>query len=744
MANADIGIKFDINSLGPHTNLKFDDKTSSIKIGIFANNGIGKTFISRAFRLASPMGDFTSQDTNNILKTNENKGKFIFETVYQDNPSKQLEIILNKDSEPIIQNNTDYLFHVFNSDYVADNLEYYGYRPLDDIEGYILGKSNIDVKKEEIKLEELIEELEKLHNKIKITIENAIEDLDALEINKNIKNYRAIKFENVMKGIDLKEEESFESLKNMRQNLESMPEDIRDIPILEYSIKNSVLVDIEDFLLTIFDKSNLNGEFVDRVKSEQDFIEKGIELYDLDNDNKCPFCKQKLNEKAFKIIDFYIQYIQDKEAKIIKKIDVKIKNLKKFKSNIEEHNNRFNKINTQFNSVKKYLPSYSDTELKSLDDNEIILDTIDEIIKMFEIKREDITFTKFDLKNQIIKIKNFLEKLKRNFDSQNEKISLLNDKKNSIKDERLQLNKRLCDSRAKDILKEQKINIKKSKNVDSKIKVLKNEIKEKENKSKINKKRKVVESLKYFLNFFFDGKYDFNSEEFCITFNDEILSNNAKHVLSDGEKGIVAFCYYLAITHTIIEKEDDYKNLFFIIDDPISSMDFNFVYAVARSIEEIKGHFNTGRYVRFILFTHNLEFMNCLMRNGIINQKYILEKGNMNKWNKQLMLPYDNHLLDILKISKGEKNPSHTTPNSIRHILESICKFEHRDKKLEKYVSENPKLKDDGYIYYLMQDLSHGNLRYQPPIAEGDIKKACNVVINHILERYPGQIEGLI
>jgi len=89
----------------------------------------------------------------------------------------------------------------------------------------------------------------------------------------------------------------------------------------------------------------------------------------------------------------------------------------------------------------------------------------------------------------------------------------------------------------------------------------------------------------------------------------------------------VAFCYYLATVHTIIETEDDYEKLFFVIDDPISSMDFNYVYRVAQSIRHINKHFGIeSRQVRFIILTHNFEFMNLLMRNNIINQNIFLKK----------------------------------------------------------------------------------------------------------------------
>ncbi|OEC84384.1 MULTISPECIES: AAA family ATPase [Methanobacterium] len=738
-----IDLKLDVENFGPHTNLQYQGRISSVKIGMFANNGVGKTFISRAFRLASPLNG--SKTSNNILTTNQTEGKFIFEL---DNPNdsvkqtRNLEITLVKDSKPIINNDTGYLFHVFNSDYVTDNLELNNYNPpSDDIQGYILGEANIDVTKENLELEKLKKQQVIIHDKIKEAIEKAIKDLDTLKINKNTKEYKNITFERVIEGIIVEERESFDSLKDMHQKLKSMPDDTKDVPIIYYTIDSSVLNDIESPLCTAFDKSTLHQNFVDEIKSKQDFIEHGLNLH-RSNKEYCPFCKQNLNENAIEIINQYNQYIQDSEAKAIKQIENTIKKLEKLKSDIQKYHNDFNEINTKFNKVKTYLPSQKN-ELKSLDDNEPILSKIEEIIEMFITKKDDIAFTDFDFKEQINDINHYLEQLKQDLKEHVEEINALNNTKNSIKNEKLQLNKRLCNARYLDILKEQKTNVQESESLDSEISDLDSDIKEKERKTKIDKKQKVIESLKYFLNFFFHEKYSFDEENFCIKFKDEILSDNATHVLSDGEKGIVAFCYYLATVHTIIEKKEDYKNLFFVIDDPISSMDFHFVYAVAQSIRKINKHLALESNDRFIILTHNLEFMNLLMRNKVVKEKYILKKSIISKWTKESMLPYENHLSDILKISKREEPPSHTTPNSIRHVLETICKFENRDKNIGDFMSENQKLENNGYIYSVMQDLSHGVLRSQPPVTDEDVIDACTVVIDFISDKYQGQIEGL-
>lgn len=742
---ADFEVELDIENFGPHTNLNFIDKTNSIKMGIFANNGIGKTFISRAFRLVSLINSSTSfedLETNNILTTNQQRGKFKYKIINPDGTVKTLQIELKKDADPIITDNTGYFFHVFNSDYVKDNLELNDYNPPgDNIQGYILGKSFIDVTKEKLKLQTIESKLEKIHLKIKDATENALSDLDTLKIRKSTKEYKMITFENLIKGVNISEDESYESLIEDHTQLKSLPTNMDDVPLLEYNIIKTPVKDIQTLLSTHYAKSKLGKEFVDKIKSKQLFIEDGIELYDTQK-NVCPFCHQDLEKKALNLIKLYEEYITDSEAKTSKKIDLTIKKLKELKSNIQNQYNEYNKITLLYNDAKKYFPSLKKDVLTPLVDNTSILWNIDELIKMLSLKKQDIESTDFQFEESIKEIESFLKELKTILNNQNSKINSLNKIKKSTNNEILELNRKLCKARYLNLSNEEESNIKKFNELSLEISDLKKEIIKKENKSKIDKKRKVVETLQYFLNFFFNGKYKFDKNKFCITFMDEKLSNNATHVLSDGEKGIVAFCYYLATVHNIIEKEDDYKNLFFIIDDPISSMDFTFVHKVSQCISEINHHFDPDSFNKFIILTHNLEFMNLLMSNRLIGQKYILKKNEIYKWNKQLMLPYENHLSDIIKISAEELPPSHTTPNSIRHVLETICKFENREKKLIVFMQENEILRENAYIYTLMQDLSHGRLRSQT-LDDSELINACTVVKKYIKTKYPGQIEGL-
>lgn len=85
---------------------------------------------------------------------------------------------------------------------------------------------------------------------------------------------------------------------------------------------------------------------------------------------------------------------------------------------------------------------------------------------------------------------------------------------------------------------------------------------------------------------------------------------------------------------------------------------------------------------------------------------------------------------------------NHTTANSIRHILESLLKFEYpqQNASLAEYVKHN--LPDDKHTYTLIQDLSHGGIRPETdPIKEEDYLEICRHVIKFITDKYPGQIE---
>src|SRR5690606_19145879 len=150
-----------------------------------------------------------------------------------------------------------------------------------------------------------------------------------------------------------------------------------------------------------------------------------------------------------------------------------INKLEKLKSDINNHYNKFNEVNTKFNFIKKYLPSFKNNSLDLIERNESIFIQINNLINILKIKKDDLSGTDFEFEEEIININNYLKKLEIALNNQNSKIKALNKAKDSLNDEKLQLNKRLCKARYLGIIKEQKTIIQESKDLDSKILALK-------------------------------------------------------------------------------------------------------------------------------------------------------------------------------------------------------------------------------------------------------------------------------
>ena len=170
-------------------------------------------------------------------------------------------------------------------------------------------------------------------------------------------------------------------------------------------------------------------------------------------------------------------------------------------------------------------------------------------------------------------------------------------------------------------------------------------------------------------------------------------------------------------------------------------MDFDHAYTLCGLIRNLQMITGTER-IRFLILTHNIEFMRVLMGNEIPKNAYILKDNKLDKFSKNLALPYIYHLLDIHNISEGKNSPDHTTGNSIRHIIETLTKFEMLDSSnasLAEFIKKE--FSHDDKIYTAIQDLSHGGWRSeQPPIKKEDYMNICKAVINCVYSKYEGHI----
>lgn len=733
--------------------LKFDEELESdtLKIAIFANNGSGKTFLSRMFRLAEKEYIVVADEkgklpTDKLISFEKNKCSFSLRITGSDNTvTEDFTISVSKGNVPI-KPTTKYIYHCFNQDYIEENIRTLSYEKDSNIVGFILGKANIDVSREkEIRFKKESEK-EKLNETIKKDVAKYISDKIGNIPNINrLSEYKFLAVDVVIARIDspfTDVAKSYKELLNDYNKIKSVPENLADIRPIQYTETTiDEIQRIQNTLKTTFSLGSFAEAFKEKIKIKQEFIEMGLGL--LSDTENCPFCEQNFSEDASNLIDQYTKFLSDEEATTIKLLnqqkDYLRSLLKQFMNYSTEVNDRINLYTTY---TTKYIPSLENSKLEALvidDLKEAFISLAAEIDK--KINKIDIAII-LD-KKSIKKIDELLLNLQTVLAQNNQKIKELNNKLSSIDKENKEVRRDLCKVVFNDISMLQKNNVDNLNLLSNEILELDKDIREKEEKQKVSKKRKVAECVKSVLKYFFGSKYSLDENSFRLTLNEKILDEGqAKDVLSDGEKNVIAFAYFIGDIHLKVEKEDDYNKLFFVVDDPISSMDFNHVYSICGIMRNLKEIIKTKRE-RFIILTHNIDFMRVLAGNNIVSKSFILKDAKLKNFNNSLTVPYISHLHDVYKVANKIELPKHTTANSIRHIIETLNKFENIDSTtdlISKYIKEN--VPEESKTYTLINDLSHGGWRTeQAPIHDDDFILVCQTIIAIIDKKYKGQLD---
>lgn len=749
-------VKIQCTNIAPLTKLDNEFENKSLKIGVFANNGCGKTFLSRMFRLLEKTnvndndGGSQSFNTDKLITLGETKSSFEFK-ISEDNGNiaEDIRIDLTKNISPSIPN-TKYLYHTFNQDFVDENIRALGYEHAEDVQGFILGKTNIDISDDNKRLTELNKNKKDLHDTIETNINSYIEKhIDSIPNIRRLGDYsRYVSVDGFLVNgennkLDL--QKKFKDYVADYDKIKAVPENLSDIgPIPSIQVDDSLLSEILEILSTAYTLSHFADDFKEEMRTKQDFIEKGLAFIN-ETKERCPFCKQKLEVAALSLIDKYNDFIHDEESRTIKHILSLIQHIENKRKELMMLRLKNTEASNQYNVYKtKYIPSCESFSIENVD-----IKTIDELFvelkDALDSKQKDISLV-VKVRDDIAKaIKNQISIVNKVVERNTSLISEINGKKNAIGEENKEVRRNICKAAYNDWVDKYGADQKRYKELSKQIEDLALEIKKKQESVKVSKKKLVADTIKQVLDYFFSGKYSLDDNTFRLVFQSKTLEKEqTKNILSEGEKNIVAFAYYLGDTHTIIEKEDDYKRLFFIIDDPISSMDFTYVYTMSGVIRDLKTMFpKSGERIRHIVLTHNSDFIRILSSNNILDKILLLKNNLLQEWNDNFTVPYINHLLDIYLIARKKVKASHTTANSIRHIIETIDKFESinsNEESVKEFIRAH--IPNDKKSYTYINDLSHGGWRTeQQPMTDDDYQEVCETIITLVESRYPNQIK---
>ncbi len=290
---------------------------------IFARNGVGKSFLSRALRYLDLHGqnkDITGAAYNLVSdESSDGCGNFTISR-----GSTELgQLTLQKNGDAVVAQVPDRVFHVFSEDFVQEELREKSYNPDGDIEGQIA------VDSENIKLkdaQEAVTNAETTEAEANVSLRDAFNAEKVLElhekaaVNKQLRDYKVLQFENVITQFtekpDAPDRSFVEILKDL-DSLKSIPaEPEYPDPVVSIHVDDINVGVIIDSLQKITSPSTVSETIKQKIEDHPDFFKTGFNIVTEHNANTCPFCNQSVKDQPAKsTIESYITYFKDEEER---------------------------------------------------------------------------------------------------------------------------------------------------------------------------------------------------------------------------------------------------------------------------------------------------------------------------------------------------------------------------------------------------------------------------------------------
>lgn len=754
---------FEVNGVGPIENLitinennkatskekniiKFGNKKK--KICIFANNGSGKSKISEFFNISNIDKNYPYEIINNKSKFGEIKLKNILVDNGTNNKklNYEINIKMEKEKKPLVNINKTgkyNILHVFNSKFINENVFIDDYA---NFTGAFIGGDATELNKTKRELEKC----EKTYSDYKQNLQNNIDIEKKSHTNLKISTdyYKKIDSEFILaSNFDKDKYDNFlnaqKKFENQKANKDKKFENLKEIDLIKIDsiIKNNI--DLSHLFKKI-EVENIKDDFSKKINENSNFYKDFYDNYIKNEKNsnlKCPICN---NEIPLDIIEAFIKYYTSQENNLKNKLDEIKMTFNSLKNNIDnkytlklQNKNNLLEINKVYNLI---YPAIENA------DNLYDIAKLNQFINIVEDKSNNLTkditslpsYIKFFNDYEFSTLNDFMNEFEEKIEYYNLTIA---DYNNKVKE----INKKI--KNAKKLIEKQRDKfidclihkiIYDNETLISNISQEKKDIDTKKLKiyklsTAISKKTKINEIFRKNLEIFFNDKYEVDNNFKVIN-----ISNDKKYYLSDGEKNIFALCYYFACVYDKINNEDDLEKVLFIIDDPVNSLDNNYLFHAINFLKKYYYEFekydvekdnmkNIKSYPKMILFTHSYKFASTLWANNIIDALLVMHNNEI-KIN-DFKNVFESHLYDIVDVIKN-KNIKHTTGNTLRFVLERFKSFYNPKMNFQNFVDKNF---DSQNILYVSSNITSHLFDYD--ITDQELIDCCIDVYDYMLEK---------
>ncbi|WP_043558706.1 AAA family ATPase [Parasaccharibacter apium] len=607
-------------------------------------------------------------------------------------------------------NNKELQTLVYNADFINKNIS-------EKMAGiFTIGENNIDAKNNIDSIKEKIYSLERNSTCIKDDIEEISRELE-----NNDKKFHE-KMWNEKKNFN-KYEKSFKGYNGSKEKFTNKV-------IEEYNNKNIKNIDEEEFRknynivfsketktyteirfdTTVYSKEILfrceNSPLLGRsivgrndtivshfinAMGNSDWVHQGLNFLD-EGASKCPFCQQTINDNIKSQLEKFFDTTYEKSLEEIKNINTKYMEAQRYvisfidniinkiqssldvegiQDKYERIKNIKPKISEKFNENSHVFEKKMNNPSIAINENEIKYTA--EILRLIERDVSDI--------NALIIKHNALVTRKDSLESElDKKIWSLFINKN-MKDIKYHLSEKMKNQK---LIKEKNNElVEMHDEIESKAKEINNLEKSlvsvQPTIGKINKLLKTYG----FKNFYIENINRTN--QYTIV---RPNGNDAINTLSEGEKSFISFLYFYFLIHGGISENDINQEKVIVIDDPVSSMDFNTSFIISALIKELieKTHDKTGnnpqKIRQIFLLSHNAYFFNeVTYQKHTKGQSFwlITKKKNISSITRCKKNPVKKSY-DLLwdEIRSAKKNPNEHSigiQNICRRIIENYFYF---------------------------------------------------------------------
>lgn len=557
----------------------------------------------------------------------------------------------------------------------------------------------------------IVEKLEKI-KKIKVKIENHLQQLqtelktindDKTNIDNSIKNslfeikqkYEKTNFDYCLSGFKTKENlfTHFKgiSLTNIDKTIDDLTKEsseiqaenatpIEKISLLDFSFIHNVLKIEKNQIFKEAIVGNENSqiaEFINKL-GNSDWVKVGQNY--INETNKCPFCQQEtINENFKNELKTYFDETFDKKMYDLQSLKQSYEILKTSILPLETY--KTNKFINEF--LDKFTNLY----------NELVLNLSGNLANINNKLEKpnnciDLNFSKEYIKN----FNNFLKEINEKIRQYNTNLENKENIKKRIRDEFWQIMRKNYNefyvnyTNENDTLEKEKQN--KSNSIEHYRKLSeKLDKKNKELQTQTQNLEKAIDNINNNLKNLgiteFQIISDGDNEIFYkITRTNEICNNEVFKTLSEGEKTIISFLYFIELCKGTDDKNETNNDKIIVIDDPISSLSNNYVFDVAHFIKAF--FIEDDNFKQIFILTHNLYFFHEMIKvldnkKGEKTEMFRIKRQGENNYSMICKLNKNEILNDYQMLWDIYKNKENYTdlilPNVMRNIIERFFSF---------------------------------------------------------------------